>query len=227
MIMFRFLLLLVPNLSLTLINYVFCWLIALFVDRSWRLPNWLSWFETTDALMNGKGNRPDGGGGDKGFYERHLSYGANIVLFFEKYLFWLHTDWYAEKIGGRIGRFLHKHPFGINGDAVAIWFTSMNWLCRNPINGFDETICRGIVDGPVYVRGDVEMEGADKFLFRFTHMGKRSLRNSPFEIYFKWRYSKRFMMRVRIGWKLSAFVEDPTERGLAQYVFVPAPMKRI
>jgi hypothetical protein len=36
-------------LVLTLVAYIFCWLIALFVDKDGNLPTFLRWFQTPDA----------------------------------------------------------------------------------------------------------------------------------------------------------------------------------
>lgn len=180
--MLKFLILLPFNLGLWLFSLLFSWLIALFVRWDATLPKYLFWFSTTDALMNGKGTKPNGGGGDKGFYERHLN--------------------------------------------DSVWWTTVCWLWRNPTNGFDETVCKGKVDGDVKCIGDRHMETKDRFLFRLSHMGWRSLFDKPFEIYLKWRYSKPLMMRVRLGWKLSEFIENPGKHGIAQYVVVPNPFKR-
>ena len=180
--MLKFLILLPLNLALTVFNFLFCWAIALFVRSDYTMPRWLSWFSTSDALMNGKGTRPGGGGGDSGFYQRHLN--------------------------------------------DSRWWTATCWLCRNPINGFDESVCKGTVDRRIVVIGDSDMNTDDNFLFRFSHMGIRSFIDRPFELYIKWRYCKWLMARLRVGWKLSEFIESEGLTGYAQYVFVPNPAKR-
>ena len=40
---------LIPAIILAAIAFVFCYLIALFVDKDGHLPKWLKWFETVDA----------------------------------------------------------------------------------------------------------------------------------------------------------------------------------
>ena len=40
---------LIPAVLIDIIAILFCWLIALFVDKDGHLPKYLKWFETTDA----------------------------------------------------------------------------------------------------------------------------------------------------------------------------------
>lgn len=59
----------------TVISYPLALFICLFVGKDYMLPKWLSWFQTKDALMNGKGTViEDNGslsGGDWNFYQSH------------------------------------------------------------------------------------------------------------------------------------------------------------
>lgn len=59
----------------TVISYFLAIFVAFFVDSNYMLPKWLSWFQTPDALMNGKGTITDDNGsvsgGDWNFYQQH------------------------------------------------------------------------------------------------------------------------------------------------------------
>lgn len=182
------------SLALTLFNYLFCWFIALFVDSDWNLRAPFKAFQTTDALMNGKGTLPGGAGGDIDFYNEHLH---------------------------------------LAGTFLGRWWTTVAWLCRNPTNGFDEGMFGAfpVVSRLKYI-GDRDMEtwaSPDKRVrFRLTHQGSGSWFVQPWELYFKLRLYKDYGLRIRIGWKLSSFVEGvsaPDE--VAQYVFVPHPFTKV
>ena len=188
--MLKFVLLFPLMFVVTLFNYAFCWLIALFVDDEWHLPKWLKWFETTDALMNGKGILPGGGGGDSSFYQRHLN--------------------------------------------DSRWWTATCWLCRNPINGLDETILGARCPNPSAMNclGQFDMDalvigGGDRFIWRIITCGNKSWWFEPFEVYCKCRHTKSRYFRLRMGWKLEPFYSGRVVDEKAQYVFAPTLAKKL
>ena len=123
------------DLLMTIINYVFAPVIALVVNpETHNLPKWRSWFQTPDALMNGKSRYFTGNGswcgGDYGFYHNRLD--KNLYVTYTLWLWRNPLNGFEENVIGLNcdGKKIKKlGVHSINGTANKFQFRllSMGW----------------------------------------------------------------------------------------------------